>query len=743
MPSQFKRLICLGTLFAFLATFVTLPAHAQGVADLPIPGTMVSLSPAFEPVLIKGLKVDSKNPFAFDFILDTGHSNLSAQDPALKEESNKLIKYFLASMTVPEKNLWVNLSPYEKDRMIAPDLGQTEMGRDMLAQDYILKQLTASLIYPEKELGKAFWDRVYAQAQERFGKTEVPVNTFNKVWIVADKADIFERANVAYIVGAHLKVMLEEDYLAEEKSGTVTDSLNSQIVREVILPEIEKEVNQGKNFAPLRQMFYSMILASWYKMALKNALLTQVYGDQAKVKTGINVNDKSEKDQIFQRYLTAYKKGVFNYIKDDITQTDQTQQPRKYFSGGLNLFQGDAAQIIRRSQAWPINTAMTGRIINVHIKVSLTATTDRAMNAHMKFVDRYKHRKLQIQYPQLYSIAEAADNRHAYKYYEFPLYQYLESSELYLDGSPLPHTKKVVNLNQEDFSSQLPSSTDSIPIHIWKSRDSSIGIIEEVDGYFERADRNRVLKALSPVFEYAKVSFYFDNCFFEYLVAQNRINGQVIVVPARSMAKGYFGRILAKFKEYVALAQTDWEWANSPRNTRVLKNEEKQKAIAHLLGAKGLLNALPKTEAREKMMALLPVDLSDLRALSSQRYQDEYSKLLEMLSDFTSGYEAAKKVLATPINPPKDAAMGTRRNFLISAVTLTVGAGIAGAWWFNRPEWPVNVHFIFDEHGSDQSIDRVANAVKNASQKGPVILFHEDGVPMENLLSYLDKLRAI
>jgi ABC-type sulfate/molybdate transport systems ATPase subunit len=70
---------------------------------------------------------------------------------AFNPESSKLIKYFLASLTIPEKDLWVNLShPYEKDRMIArKNLGQTEMGRDMLAQDYILKQLTASLIYPE------------------------------------------------------------------------------------------------------------------------------------------------------------------------------------------------------------------------------------------------------------------------------------------------------------------------------------------------------------------------------------------------------------------------------------------------------------------------------------------------------------------------------------------------------------------------------------------------------------------
>ena len=34
------------------------------------------------------------------------------------------------------------------------DFGKTEMGRDLLAQDYILKQITASLIYPENRFGE-------------------------------------------------------------------------------------------------------------------------------------------------------------------------------------------------------------------------------------------------------------------------------------------------------------------------------------------------------------------------------------------------------------------------------------------------------------------------------------------------------------------------------------------------------------------------------------------------------------
>ena len=244
-------------------------------------------------------------------------------------------------MTVPEKDLWVNLSPYEKNRMIASNLAQTEMGRDMLAQDYILKQLTASLIYPEKELGKTFWDDVYTKARQLYGTTQIPVDTFNKVWIVADKADIYEHNNVAYVVGAHLKVMLEEDYLALNKHNAGTSdkshSVASQVVRQVILPEIENEVNTGKNFAPLRQMFYSMILASWYKMTLKDAILTQVYGNQSKVKVGINQADPKTNEAIFDRYLQAYKKGVFNYIKEDIDKSSGETIPRKYFSGGEDL----------------------------------------------------------------------------------------------------------------------------------------------------------------------------------------------------------------------------------------------------------------------------------------------------------------------------------------------------------------------------------------------------------------------
>ena len=127
-----------------------------------------------------------------------------------------MIKYFLASLTIPEKDLWVNLSPYEKDRIIPNSFGLTEMGWDLLAEDYMLKQVTASLIYPEEETGNKFWKRIYEEAAIKYGTTNIPVNTFNKVWIVPEKAVVYEnaKAGTAYVMEAKLKVMLDQDYLA-------------------------------------------------------------------------------------------------------------------------------------------------------------------------------------------------------------------------------------------------------------------------------------------------------------------------------------------------------------------------------------------------------------------------------------------------------------------------------------------------------------------------------------------------
>jgi len=120
--------------------------------------------------------------------------------------------------------------------------------------------------------------------------------------------------------------------VTKEELTEVSD-LSKEIIRDLIIPEIEKEVNEGKVFANLRQIYNSMILAVWYKHALKESVLGQVYVDQNKT-LGIDHKDSQANQKIYEQYLDAFKKGVFNFIKEDYDPATDELIPRKYFSGG-------------------------------------------------------------------------------------------------------------------------------------------------------------------------------------------------------------------------------------------------------------------------------------------------------------------------------------------------------------------------------------------------------------------------
>jgi|GEM_PF-5401030 len=398
-----RKIISITVLIAFVTSSVKNPAYAQVSSDfmsrLPAPGTMVHLSPEFTPAHLKGIIIHPEDPLKFDFIVYKGDQVLSNQEK--NSEYTKLIKYFLAALAVPDDDQWVNLSPYEKNRIIKDDFGKTEMGRDLLAQDYMLKQVTASLIYPQDKLGQEFWNKVYAKAYQQFGTTNIPVNTFNKVWIVPDDAQVIEKGSLAYVVKNHLKVMLEEDYLSLGKhtvslrpigpleggtnevsdeailKGTTnakkiaslrpsdfvrndTHNLASQIVREVVLPALEREVNEGKNFAPLRQVFSGVVLAAWYKLAMKESFLAKIYMNKSRLK-GVDQDPKNNQ-LVYQQYLKAFKKGVFNFIKEDVDKYSNETIPRKYFSGGietnLRTEYGDKLHVGPASRAQLADAAM-------------------------------------------------------------------------------------------------------------------------------------------------------------------------------------------------------------------------------------------------------------------------------------------------------------------------------------------------------------------------------------------------
>ncbi len=376
---SFRRILSVLVMITLIISSLRM-SYAQTAEILPEPGQMVGLSASIAPAMLRGFSINPRDPFSFEFLMDRGQVVLTPDEKGA--EYQKLIKYFLASLAIPEKDLWVNLSPYENNRIIEENFGSTAMGRDLLAQDYILKQIAASLIHPDSASGKIFWDRVYKAAADKYGTTNIPVDTFNKVWIMPDQAEVYAKGRSVVLVKSHLKVMLDADYEAiannrmptgghvapqgyvspsprpsdqalnmQATQGTnpspsisVPDAstLTKDIMREIILPMLEKEVNEGANFAPVRQITSALILATWYKKQWRQHLLNPVYSDRSKVR-GID-QDPANNAAIYDRYVQAFKQGVFNFIKEEVDSFSQEPVPRKYFSGGYTLFDAEHDQ---------------------------------------------------------------------------------------------------------------------------------------------------------------------------------------------------------------------------------------------------------------------------------------------------------------------------------------------------------------------------------------------------------------
>jgi hypothetical protein len=180
--------------------------HATSLQNFPAPNALLPASAMYSFPILKGVRFDPADPLNIEFVFDAAD-----QKTISKTEAKKLIEYFLAGLTTPEEDLWVNLSLYEKDRIAPESLIATDFGADLLGQDYVLKQLSSSLTYPESETGKAYWN---ALRQAQGPKT---ADAFNKIWIMPGVAKMYENGTSCFVVNATLKAMTAVDYLAKEK----------------------------------------------------------------------------------------------------------------------------------------------------------------------------------------------------------------------------------------------------------------------------------------------------------------------------------------------------------------------------------------------------------------------------------------------------------------------------------------------------------------------------------------------
>jgi len=155
--------------------------------------------------------------------------------------------------------------------------------------------------------------------------------------------------------------MLEQDYLKDSSTYSFPDqrskALNeysSQLIRETIIPKLTKEINSSKRYAPLRQVYYSLILAQWFKQKFYGKSGVYSYLIDRHNLNGLTSKTSWSKTTYFNAYKTSFQQGEYN-IKEP-RSTLYGQSIRNYMSGGVALQNIPiASSAVSASQKLPIS----------------------------------------------------------------------------------------------------------------------------------------------------------------------------------------------------------------------------------------------------------------------------------------------------------------------------------------------------------------------------------------------------
>ena len=219
-------------------------------------------------------------------------------------------------MTVEPSKFWVNLNPDEPNRIIDPDLAQTDVGPVLLQADLKLKETGSNLLDPNTAIGKEFWDKMQAAGLTKF---------CDRDWIVPKQAVVRESGSELYILDAPLEVQTAgTDF--QVPGGGFTCPADSQaaiaIYQSVITPELTRLVNESPDFTDLRRVYISRVAAEWYRQRLTAAGTADAFGiDSDNVDTLESIVAWDPKD-IYNQYLKELNNVAFTGSGGFVVTTD-------------------------------------------------------------------------------------------------------------------------------------------------------------------------------------------------------------------------------------------------------------------------------------------------------------------------------------------------------------------------------------------------------------------------------------
>ena len=281
------------------------------------------------------------------------------------------LDFFFTGLILPNSRFWVNLNPWEPERIVDEDVGITDVGRIMLEADLQMKRDFCKHENPcQSEIGERYWasldnkrEQLVSECMNNYpGQIEDTDNVLfaaaTRHWIVPDEVTARGDGDEVYIIDAIMDIYSEPVYehstfkIANQSKTLISeDCLEclSEAAREygryameleekLVLPLVVKEVNSGEDYSDLRQVYVSLALAQWYKEHVGRQHVFSDFIDSSNL-VGLESEAAWNSKDIWLEYVKSYEEGEYRcekahtYHKGSYIVTETSV----YISGGVDF----------------------------------------------------------------------------------------------------------------------------------------------------------------------------------------------------------------------------------------------------------------------------------------------------------------------------------------------------------------------------------------------------------------------
>ncbi len=226
------------------------------VVSLGVACAKVSLAREDSSLVLVGLRIGA-NGISFAWRREDG-VGVGKEELSESQEAKRILSYFYSALTIPTENWWADLYLFNPEtKLLGDGLEYTELGHVMLDSDLRMKLLVNRLMSPDSPTGEGLWDRLARLGVDGFSP---------RFWMVPGAMEVYATEDELYIkeAGIDVEVSIEDADIPEDLKEEI-----KSILKETVIPEIERAINYSQEFAPLRKAYYAMLLAGWAKEALK------------------------------------------------------------------------------------------------------------------------------------------------------------------------------------------------------------------------------------------------------------------------------------------------------------------------------------------------------------------------------------------------------------------------------------------------------------------------------------------